>query len=390
MNIERLYEIIEAGEDSRNQFKLLFNSPDALAAEITAFANTNGGRILVGINDDGAIRGINYQEVEQLNQMISNVCLQKIYPPLSVETENIKVDDKVVVIIKVPIGINKLYMANGKNIWVKVGADKRRASREEMRRLLQESFNIFVDEKLLPDTGINNLNMNLVEGLIERKTGEKIEKLSLSTKQLLNNMKLMDEDNCTLAGILLLGKRDDYILSQYIISGVSWYGNDPADTAYMDSEDIIGPVIDLYDKGLSFIKRQLRKIQKGQDFNSLGILEIPEIALQETLVNAIVHRNYYIQSNIRLFIFNDRVEIISPGCLPNTLSVDTIKTGVHISRNPILLSHIKDMARIPYRGIGTGISRIIKSCEEEDIAVDFLNEVEKNQFRVIFWRKNDI
>lgn len=104
------------------------------------------------------------------------------------------------------------------------------------------------------------------------------------------------------------------------------------------------------------------------------------------MINAIVHRNYYIHSNIRLFVFKDRVEIINPGCLANTLEVDTIKTGVHISRNPILLSHIKNFRRIPYRGIGTGITRIIKSCEEEDIAVEFFNEVEKNQFKVVFWR----
>ncbi len=137
MKKEELYNIIKAGEDSRNQFKLLVNSPDALAAEIAAFANTNGGRIMVGIKNNGRIIGLEYQEVDRLNQMISNVCSQKISPPISVETENIKLDNRVVVIIKVPLGINKLYMANGQDIWVKVGADKRRASREEMRRLLQ-------------------------------------------------------------------------------------------------------------------------------------------------------------------------------------------------------------------------------------------------------------
>lgn len=91
---EELYNIIKAGEDSRNQYELLFNSPDALAAEITAFANSNGGRIIVGVRNNGEIVGIEPQEVDRLNQMISNVCSQKISPPLSVETENIKIDDK--------------------------------------------------------------------------------------------------------------------------------------------------------------------------------------------------------------------------------------------------------------------------------------------------------
>jgi predicted HTH transcriptional regulator len=387
MDVIELLEIIGAGEDSKTQFKEFFSSPDALAAEITAFANTNGGRIVVGVSDDGELIGLTLDKVAHLNQMISNVCSQKIDPPLSVETENVKYEDRIVVVINVPRGINKFYVANGRDVWVKVGADKRRASREEMRRLLQESSNIFADEQPIPGTDISSLDRSLLEGFIENKTGEKIENISVSLKRLLNNMKLMRDDNCTLAGLLLFGKRDNQILSQHIISAVSWYGNDPAGTEYRDSEDIKGHVLDLFQNGMAFLKRQLRKKQKGQDFNSLGILEIPEVALEEALVNAIVHRNYYVESNIRLFVFDNRVEIISPGCLPNTLSVETIKNGVHIARNPILLSHIKDIKGIPYRGIGTGITRIIKSCKEEGVSVDFIDEVEKNQFKVVFWRE---
>ena len=319
--------------------------------------------------------------------MISNVCSQKIDPPLSVETENVQYEDRIVVVINVPRGINKFYVANGRDVWVKVGADKRRASREEMRRLLQKSSNIFADEQPIPGTDVSSLDRSLLEAFIENKTGEKIENISVSLKRLLNNMKLMRDDNCTMAGLLLFGKRDNQILSQHIISAVSWYGNDPAGTEYRDSEDIKGHVLDLFQNGMAFLKRQLRKKQKGQDFNSLGILEIPEVALEEALVNAIVHRNYYLDSNIRLFVFDNRVEIISPGCLPNTLSVETIKNGVHIARNPILLSHIKDIKGIPYRGIGTGITRIIKSCKEESVSIDFIDEIEKNQFKVVLWRE---
>ncbi|MCR6546439.1 ATP-binding protein [Dehalobacterium formicoaceticum] len=116
-------------------------------------------------------------------------------------------------------------------------------------------------------------------------------------------------------------------------------------------------------------------------------MEIPAIALEEALINAIVHRNYFVQSNIRIFVFDNRVEIISPGCLPNTLNVEAIKTGIHIARNPILLSHIKDIKDVPYRGTGMGITRIIRSCKEQGIQVDFFNEVDKNQFKVVFWRE---
>lgn len=389
MDVVELLEIAELGEDSKIQFKEIFSSPDALAAEITAFANTNGGRIVVGVSDGGELIGLNLDKVAHLNQMISNVCLQKIDPPISVETKNVKYEDKIVVVINVPRGTNKFYVANGRDIWVKVGADKRKASREEVRRLLQESSNIFADEQPVLGTDISNLDKGMLEVFVENKTGEKIESTSVLLKQLFNNMKLMQGDNCTLAGLLLFGKRDSQILSQYIISAVSWYGNDPASIEYIESEDIRGSVLNLFQSGMAFIKRQLRKEQKGQNFNTLGIIEIPELALEEALVNAVVHRNYYVESNIRLFVFDDRLEIISPGSLPNTLSVETIKSGVHIARNPILLSHIKDIKGIPYRGIGTGIARIIKTCKEEGVSVDFINEIEKNQFRVVFVRATD-
>lgn len=86
-------------------------------------------------------------------------------------------------------------------------------------------------------------------------------------------------------------------------------------------------------------------------------------------------------------VFDNRVEIISPGTLPNTLTTETIKAGVHVVRNPILLSYIKDIGGVPYRGMGTGISRIIKTCKQANIKVDFINEIDKNQFKVVFWRR---
>ena len=192
---------------------------------------------------------------------------------------------------------------------------------------------------------------------------------------------------CTLGGLLLFGKKSSLTLKQHGIGAVSWFGNELSGTDYRDSDDLTGNVSKLFIEGIAFIKRQLRRIQNGQGFNSLGILEIPEIALEEALVNALVHRNYFVNSNIRLMVFDNRVEIISPGVLPNTLTVEAIKTGVHIVRNPILLSHIKDIPGIPYRGMGTGVARIIKSCGQAGLKVEFQNQIEQEQFKVILWRK---
>jgi len=328
---EKLEEVLSTGESSFVQFKEKINSINALASEICAFANTKGGIIIVGVNDTGNVIGLTPLGISQLNQMISNCCSQKIYPALSAETENVKIDDKIVVAISVPLGPNKFYMANERDVWVKVGADKRRAGKEEMRRLLQESFNIFADEQPIQGTDINDLDPWLLKSFLEKKTDHEKKEITSEDEKSLENMKILKDGLCTLAGLLLLGKRRYPLFSQYKISAVSWYGNDPGIKDYRESEDIKGNVLILYEESLAFIRRQLRKLQMGQHVNSLGVLEIPSIALEEALINAIVHRNYYIQSNIRIFVFDNRVEIINPGTLPNTLTVESIKSGVHIS-----------------------------------------------------------
>jgi predicted HTH transcriptional regulator len=387
MNVQELLDQIKTGEDSKTQFKEAFTSPDALAAEITAFANSLGGKILVGVTDQGLIEGLSGEEVTGLNQMISNVCFHKIDPNISVTTENVACENGVVVVINVPMGPNKFYLANGKDVWVKVGADKRRAKREEMQRLLQESGKLYADEQVIENSGLKDLDLLLINEFIEKRLEEKADDVEPSLESILGSMKVLAGGKCTLAGLLLFTKKKHLALSHYGIGAVSWYGNDLSGTDYRDSEDIQGNVVKLFADGMGFLKRQLRKLQNGQGFNSLGILEIPDIALEEALVNAIVHRNYFIHSNIRLQVFDNRVEIISPGVLPNTLSVESIKTGVHVVRNPILLSHIKDIPGIPYRGMGTGVSRIIKSCKGAGVPVEFHNDPETEQFTVIFGRK---
>lgn len=391
MNIEELTNILRLGEDSKNQFKETFNSPDAMAAEIGAFANSLGGRIIVGVSDNADVKGLTRDEVKRLNQMISNVCSQKIDPPISVTTENINYENKTVLVINVPLGQYKFYTSNGNDIWVKVGADKRKTKREEIRRLLQESAFIFADEQIVEGSSIKDLDMDLAEEFLENKTGGKLDKINLQPERILHNMKLMSGNFCTIAGIVLFGRKSYFRISQFYIAAVSWYGNDVSGVSYRESEDIRGNIVRLYEDGIAFIKRQLKKLQNGQNFNSLGILEIPEIAIQEALVNAIIHRNYFISSNIRIFVFDNRVEIISPGSLPNTLDIESVKAGVRVARNPVILSHIKLMPEIPYRELGSGIPRIINSCADAGIKVDFINQKEgTGQFKVVFWRRPNI
>lgn len=240
MDRAELLQIISLGKDSKNQFKEKINSSYTLAAEIGAFANSQGGRIIVGVSDEGNVIGLTKEEVAKLNQMISNVCSQKIDPPINAVTENIRYEDKVVVIINIPMGVSKFYISNGTDIWIKVAADKRRAKREEMYRLMQESSILYADEQPILGTNINDLDLKLVIEFTEKKFEDKVENLPYNFEVILNNMKILYGESCTLGGMMLFGKGVNTTLIQYGIGAVSWFGNEISGTEYRDSQDIVG------------------------------------------------------------------------------------------------------------------------------------------------------
>ncbi len=153
-----------------------------------------------------------------------------------------------------------------------------------------------------------------------------------------------------------------------------------ADSRYLDSQDIGGTLPTQYTEALAFIKRNLHRVQGDQGFNTLGQLEIPEIVLEELLVNALVHRDYFTSASIRILIFIDRIEIISPGHLPDSLSVEDIRQGKTNRRNPTLTEHAFKI--LPYRGLGSGIPRALQEWPQ----IELRSEVTGNQFSAVIAR----
>lgn len=139
-------------------------------------------------------------------------------------------------------------------------------------------------------------------------------------------------------------------------------------------------MLEQYQRSFSFLRRNLRHIQGKQGFNTLGRLEIPGQALEELLVNALVHPDYFTSATIRLMVFSDRVEIISPGHLPKSLSTKAIRRGATNRRNPTLTEHAVHI--LPYRGLGTGIPRALRDWP----AIEFIDDTGANQFRVVVRR----
>ena len=380
MKIE-IEQEMRKGEDSFRQFKERFSSIDHLAAEIAAFANSGGGNIIVGVSDDGTLIGIETQTLRQLNQWISNATTQKIEPPLFVETQTIEIRGRLVLVITVPRGDYKPYSVNKGDFWVKNGADKRRATREELYRLMQSSGLSHADEMSLQESLEDFDYLTFTESYRDM-FGSELEELQLSKERLLENLKLAVGGKLTLAGLLLYGKNVQARKPQFSIKATYYISED----AFRDKEDIGGKLIELLRRGVDFVLRNLHRVPRNGDFNDPGELEIPEPAIREAIANALVHRDYFVSAPVMIDLCGDRLEIVSPGVLPNTLTVENIKLGIHLERNPIILSFMAKMPGTGYTGRGSGIPRMLRLCKEKGVTVAFDNDTQRNQFRVIFSR----
>ena len=134
---------------------------------------------------------------------------------------------------------------------------------------------------------------------------------------------------------------------------------------------------------MAFILRNLHKLQAGRGVNAPGESEIPVAVFEELLVNALVHRDYLVSAPVRLFVFSNRIEIISPGHLPNNLTVEKIRAGNSNIRNPILASYVAK-GLLPYRGLGSGVKRALAAWPE----IDFTDDREGCLFTATVKRKS--
>jgi len=376
-----LLQMLARGEDSRHQFKRDQTNADSLAAELAAFANSGGGTLFLGVADDGSIAGLDAAAVRRLNQLVSNTASQHVRPPLTPVSHNVQASQGVVMVVTMPDGLNKPYMDLQGRVWVKSGADKRHVtSREEMQRMFQRAGLLQTDQVPVRDATLGDIDERGLARYFERRYGQSVEQAGLPLAHLMENLQLAQDGTPNLAGLLLFGKRPQQRLPICQIGAVWFPGTFLGDTQYLDSENIDGTLEEQFQRGMAFIKRSLHHVQGDRGFNTLGQLEVPEEAFVELLVNALVHRDFLVSTTIRLFVFTDRVEIISPGHLPDSLTPQQIRAGVSNRRNKVLAAHAAHI--LPYRGLGTGVPRALGAWPK----IDLVDEREVNQFRAIVWR----
>ncbi len=376
-------EQIHCGETSKLQFKREKINGNSLAAEFVAFVNSKGGTVLFGVEDKtGVIVGLTYEEVQELSEFIGNVATQLCNPTIYLQTETFKLEEKIILAVHLEEGTDKPYKDKDGTIWVKQGADKRKVTENsEILRLFSESKKYYPDEDAVPNTTLDDLNDKKIDQYLNKVYQKGRNDFGLPFSSLMRNMHIATEDGkLTLGGLLYFGKDPQQFRPNFCIKAVSFFGNELGGTEYRDSRDITGTIPEMFDEAMRFLAGNLHHVQAGQSFNSVGILEISRVALEEIVQNALCHREYIRQAAIRILIFDNRVEIVSPGALPEGMTVEEMMLGNTVQRNPLICTFCA--RTMIYRGLGSGIIRAMQEVKD----IEFVNQ--GNQFTTIIKRKN--
>lgn len=383
MEKEELTEVVEKGENSFTEFKEEKVHSDDLASEIVAFTNTEGGRILLGISDNKEIKGISEPDMEM--QRVENISHNNCEPSLAVSIEKVKVNKKIILCIYIPKGPERPYRTNRGVYYIRTSSGKRHATREELLRLYQATRSIYYDELPVPATSIDELDILYFRRFFENFYQTKIEDMNADLNKLLENMKVltwMDKKLVfTVGGYLLFGLNPQKELPCCKITIAKFDGNEIGEE--FEKKDLDGKLEEQIEGAERILNQYLKTKVKIEGFENELKFEIPKGVLREAVVNAVAHRDYHIPSQIRIFIFDNRLEIMSPGKLPNTVSLENIRLGVHSERNQLIVSYLAKMGYMTQ--IGTGIPRMIRLLKEHTgREPDF--EERDQEFVVRIWR----
>ena len=240
--------------------------------------------------------------------------------------------------------------------------------------MLQGADLVHADEVPVEGTTVGDIDARHFGSFFQNQYKESLEEALINADipfiQMLHNLGLARESTLNLAGLLVFGSKPQLYRPALIVKAVSFVGNDPAGDRYRDSEDFEGCLRDLYKGIMSFLARNLRRSQGDKGINTQGDLEVSRTALEELVVNMLLHRDYFISAPWRVMLFDNRIELISPGALPNNLTVENIRNGVSIIRNPLIASFSTKGDELPYRGIGTGILRALKGAPTLELESD--------------------
>lgn len=387
MNKSELLEIIAGGEDSYTEFKRDISQRSDFAGELVAFANTNGGQILVGVEDDGTIVGV--PNPQQTEEAIVNIARNNCVPPITPLIDRLDIAGRIVLVVQTLRRASTPHENNSGQCYIRVGSSKRLCTPQERARMLQEASLVHFDESPVAHTTVTDLDLDAFAQYYQRIYEQPFTDTDVPLPPMLTNMRFLVTDlegasRLSMAGLLLFGKRPQDFLYYARISAVRWAGL-TAGEMIIDRQEIMGRLAQQIDQAEAFILRNTRLSTKIESVRQTDQPEYPRPAVREALVNAVAHRDYSLAgAQILLYIFDDRIEVRSPGILPNSVTLANIRTHYSRPRNETIARVLFNLGYV--NTLGSGIPRMIRLLQEQTGREPDL-EVGSAQFLVRLWSK---
>lgn len=395
-----ILEILRQGERVKLEFKRDDVRAESLAREIVSFANMNGGRILLGVNDDGTIQGVQRKQLQAW--VMDTVIGRHVHPHILPDYEEVIVESKNVVVLTVPMGAAKPYVlksSDREEIYVRYGNTCQLASREQQVRLFESGGLVSAEKFPVHGSVLDELDGHryreyFVEVLGERETVDWDEFL-------INRNFLVGEKeplNCSYFAYALFGKNPQRKLPQSGVR-VTVYPGNKKDYDSSSDKKLNSALVEL--RGNNFNNEPIEKALHDKVIDILepaithDILhestrkrhwDYPREALRELLVNAFIHRDWTKQNYVRVVAYDNRLEVISPGALPNGMTIEKIKFGEQSQRNPTCIRIFRDYGYLEDQGMGIRRKVIPLMLEHTKTEPEF--EVTEEHVKVTLWKKN--
>ncbi|MFA6915055.1 MAG: RNA-binding domain-containing protein [Parachlamydiales bacterium] len=350
-------------ESSTIEWKGSFPEKEQIVKTIVGFCNRFGGKLIIGVSNNGDIVGIDESMAEEQMEHLDKMIYESTAPPIIPLVHTQRIGDKVVLLIEVSSGMNKPYyiksMGMEKGVFVRLGRSTMKANVDMIEELKWSSRGLHFDLSSLYHSSANDLDMDAIENFFSLRKGKK--KSFIDT--ILVSFNIINEEHKskypTVTGVLVFGKRPEKHLPEAFIicsrfSGVS--GRNA-----IASQDCVGTLFEQFEMAFAFILKHLHHSFVIREKKREEKLEIPEVAIRETLLNAIVHRNYHIRAPIKIAIYDNRIEIFSPGDFPGPINTSNLLSGLTYIRNPGISKIFRQAKYI--EKLGSGFHNLFDSYE---------------------------
>ncbi len=322
---------------------------------ILGFCNNLGGKVVIGVNDDGQIIGLSEAEVNESMFSLQQAIYQSCTPPILPAVYAQRIQDRLLLVVEVSMGMNKPYFFTKEGMavgtYIRVGAHTQKASPELISELQWQAKNHSLDELPVYQAKINALNNEAIAHFFEKRAPNIT---PTQQKDILLHYKLLVEEHTQLypsvAGILLFGNDPQHFLSESFIICTHFKGIMGRNV--LATRDCTGTLFQQLNDAIAFIESRLNKKFIIKKTRREEMLEIPEVALRETVINALIHRNYQIHGPCKIAIYDDRIEIFSPGAFPGPLQTDQLELGITYIRNRVIARIFREAGLVEKLGSG--------------------------------------